>query len=191
MTDINFLGIFQGLRKNVINKCLYSHNEIVDFYECTGEILEKHSITSINDPWNSAQLSTVVGHQRSHDDEYIKKHGKIVKKQCITLENIIIENNLPNTIDYLSIDIENCEEEVFRVFPWDKYIFKTISLEEGHKHAAFLKSKGYQMVDNPYQVYKPWIDYFFVHESMIESYPYKILDHNDFIYGYPLDDDRY
>lgn len=173
--------LFENRRKNVIEKCLYSYNGVVDFYECCGKIYEETGISNSLDPWDAAHLSSVLGKTRPFHLKYVEKYGTVVKKECLTLEQVILDNGLPDTIDYLSIDIENSEEEVFRVFPFDKYRFLTIQIEEGDKHAKFLFKNGYLLVNNPYYRYEPWVDYFFIHRSIADSYPHDILDYREYV----------
>lgn len=168
-------------RRNVINKCLYSHNGTVEFYECSGSIDDKTPITNKSHRWNAAHLSSVKGQTKSCHHEYVERYGKVVQKESITLEQVIIDNELPSTIDYLSMDIENCEEEVFSVFPFDRYRFLAMSIEDGCRLGKLLSSKGYVMVENPYQLYEPSIDYYYIHKSMIETYPHAILDYRDYL----------
>lgn len=168
-------------RRNVINKCLYSHNGMVEFYECSGTVIEETTITEQSDHWDAAHLSSVKGLTRSCHQGYMEKYGTVVQKESITLEQVIIDNGLPDTIDYLSMDIENCEREVFSVFPFDRYRFLAMSIEDGCRLGGLLTTKGYVMVENPYQRYEPSIDYYYIHESMVDTYPYAILDYRDYL----------
>jgi hypothetical protein len=69
-----------------------------------------------------------------------------------TLESILVEYDVPSEIGYMNLDIEGAEYEVLRVFPFDKYKFKCISIEhnfEVEKRNNIFKllvSKGYQLV---------------------------------------------
>lgn len=49
--------------------------------------------------------------------------------QCDTLENILIRNNAPFYIDYLSIDIEGNEFKVLEFFPFSIWKFGMITIE--------------------------------------------------------------
>ena len=49
--------------------------------------------------------------------------------QGITLEHVLDACHAPEVIDYLSIDIEGHEFEVLRVFPFDRYKFRTMTVE--------------------------------------------------------------
>lgn len=58
----------------------------------------------------------------------IDKLGK-VEIACDTLENILIKSGCPNTIDYLSVDIEGNEVEAIRNFPFNKWRINYITIE--------------------------------------------------------------
>lgn len=94
-----------------------------------------------------------------------------------TLASILREHNAPPIIDYLSIDIEGSELGVLRTFPFDQYIFKTITIEHneyanGKQHRAalreILEANGYVFVKENEDLHG-WghsIDDFYVHKTM-------------------------
>ena len=49
--------------------------------------------------------------------------------ECDTLENILIKNNAPRFIDYLSIDVEGNEISVIENFPFNNWKFGNITIE--------------------------------------------------------------
>jgi FkbM family methyltransferase len=49
--------------------------------------------------------------------------------ECETIENILIKNNAPFYIDYLSIDIEGNEFKVLEFFPFNTWKFGIITVE--------------------------------------------------------------
>jgi hypothetical protein len=54
---------------------------------------------------------------------------KSVKRDCVLLADILERNDAPREIDYLSLDIEGGEYEVLRVFPFDKWMFRCMTIE--------------------------------------------------------------
>lgn len=172
---------FQGVRKNALNKCLYSHCGTVDFWELREEsVVEEISILNPDNHWNAAELSCVVGKARGNHNNYLEKYGQIVKKECITLEQVIVDYQLPNTIDFLHLDIENCEKDVFSVFPFDKYRFSVMCIEDGIAHYDLLVENNYVMVENTFYPYRPYIDYYYAHKSAFDFYPFVKLDVDNF-----------
>ena len=77
---------------------------------------------------------------------------KIIKVKTQLLHEILDANNAPEFIEYLSIDIEGVELEVFKTFPFDRYKFGCISLEHNYEEPRrtqikdLLKSKGYTYI---------------------------------------------
>lgn len=66
------------------------------------------------------------------------------------LMNILDQNNAPPLIDYLSIDIEGADFPVLRTVDFDKYNFRTITIEDNIPSLTweiinFLLSKGYDL----------------------------------------------
>jgi FkbM family methyltransferase len=49
--------------------------------------------------------------------------------ECDTLENILIKNNAPHFIDYLSIDVEGNEIAIIEKFPFNNWKFGAITIE--------------------------------------------------------------
>ena len=45
-----------------------------------------------------------------------------------------VENDFPNTIDYLSLDVDTASLSVLKILPFDEYRFKAITIE----HDAYL-----------------------------------------------------
>ena len=86
------------------------------------------------------------------------------KRNCVYLnadalkvdyKSLFEENNMPNEIDYLSLDIDSASYTALTLLPLDEYKFKVITIEhdfylhEGvhrDKQRAYLISKGYEMI---------------------------------------------
>jgi hypothetical protein len=82
------------------------------------------------------------------------------KRITDTLENILKKANAPNVIDYLSLDVEGAEWRILKNFPFDQYIFRTITIERPPPWLnALLFKNGYRFVKN-----YMW-DTFYVHSS--------------------------
>jgi FkbM family methyltransferase len=160
----SFNELLTAKRQLPVNKCLYSYNGEVDFYECHDkqERLYYEQLSGIPDciePW---WIDTV------------KDHGTLVKKECITLEQIIIDYNLPTTIDFLQMDIEGSELEVLTSFPFNKYTFLAMAIESGDRYKELLNKNNYTMVQNPFRG-KSNLDHYFIHNSILKDYPYGVL----------------
>ena len=51
-----------------------------------------------------------------------------------TLMNVLDKNNIPNIIDYLSIDVEGMEYDILRLFDFNKYHINTLTVEHNAAH---------------------------------------------------------
>ncbi len=68
------------------------------------------------------------------------------KRNVVSITTVFKETNVPEVIDYLSLDVEGAESFVMQSFPWDHYKFKFMTIE-GVKEDLSLKlnEQGYFM----------------------------------------------
>lgn len=72
-----------------------------------------------------------------------------IEVTCKTLDSILEENNVPIGFDFISIDIEGHEMEMFKGFALTKWKPKFILLEDhviNHYKHNYMKSNGYQLI---------------------------------------------
>ena len=68
----------------------------------------------------------------------------------VSLQDLLVENNAPNLIDYFSIDTEGSEFDILNAFDFSKFTFKCITVE--HNYHEIVRQKIYQLlIDNGYQ----------------------------------------
>lgn len=85
----------------------------------------------------------------NEDHHYRERAGKSIHKvQTITLDQLLAINDVPNRIDYLSLDTEGAELEILESFSWS-YDIQLITIEHNNSKnkeplAALLESKGYK-----------------------------------------------
>jgi len=66
--------------------------------------------------------------------------------------DVLKETNLPNVIDYMSLDVEGSEMDILEIFPFDKYCVKYATIETNNdknkekKMESLMKSKGYEFL---------------------------------------------
>lgn len=92
---------------------------------------------------------------------------------------LLEENNMPTTIDFLSLDLEppNLAFQVLRQIPWDKYRFNVIAFEHddyrgtGTKIPArkYLSDRGYILVQELNGLGVGGQDDIFIHSSLAEG----------------------
>lgn len=68
------------------------------------------------------------------------------KRNVVSITTVFKETNVPEVIDYLSLDVEGAESFVMQSFPWDQYKFKFMTIE-GVKEdlSSKLNEQGYFM----------------------------------------------
>jgi FkbM family methyltransferase len=99
--------------------------------------------------------------KRSETIDEFRSQNKVKKVKTITFEQLLDKFNAPAEMDYLSLDIEGAETRVFRGFPFDKYLFRCMTIERPTPELnEILLNNGYLFVKN----FK--VDTFYIHESM-------------------------
>jgi FkbM family methyltransferase len=78
-----------------------------------------------------------------------------------TLFDLIEENNLPNIIDYISIDTEGSEFDILNAFNFDEYAFRVMTVEHSYtteqdKIFKLLTSKGYVRILSDISSFDDW-----------------------------------
>jgi FkbM family methyltransferase len=105
------------------------------------------------------------------DAKGVANSSKLVEMETVTLESILVAANAPQTIDYLSIDIEGAEDRALLKFPFDKYIFTSITIERPSLQLRnLLASHDYVLVAEI-----PGLDCFYIHKSHQDRYFDNIL----------------
>lgn len=69
-----------------------------------------------------------------------------IKARTTTLQTVLDENNAPNIIDYLSLDIEGAELQALQSVDLNKYQFRIMTIEENGQQSSilqFLEPYGY------------------------------------------------
>lgn len=92
------------------------------------------------------------------------KKAEIIELTTTTLKEELIKHNSPKLIDYMSLDVEGAEYEILKNFPFDKFKFKSMSIERPNKNLDLLLER------NSYrQVAHLDYDVIYVHEDFISK----------------------
>lgn len=90
----------------------------------------------------------IVGEAMDNTDEK-STGGTIVSRYTVSLLSIFQKFNVPNSIDYLSLDVEGAESLLMMDFPFDRYQFKFMTVEcPKPELQTLLKANGYLMFNN-------------------------------------------
>jgi FkbM family methyltransferase len=76
-----------------------------------------------------AEFSTIDAFSGSDGHVGQRKQGKSYQVKTISLNDLLLKYDAPQTIDYLSIDTEGSEFEILRNFDFNKYSFRVITCE--------------------------------------------------------------
>lgn len=75
------------------------------------------------------ELSTIYEFKSLDRYRKERRQGKKYVVETVSLEDLLIQNNAPKVVDFLSIDTEGSEFLILKNFPFDKYIFKSVVVE--------------------------------------------------------------
>jgi FkbM family methyltransferase len=91
---------------------------------------------------------------------------------AITLEELIHHESVPETIDYLSLDVEGAEDDIMSTFPFQSHRFLAATIE---RPGALLRSS---LVDNGYILVAelPNLDAFYIHRQLADSYRIRAME---------------
>jgi FkbM family methyltransferase len=71
----------------------------------------------------------------------------VVKIQTVTIDTVFKQYEVPDVIDYLSIDVEGAEHRIFQGFDFSRYRIKTMTVERPKPPLkALLNRNGYAVV---------------------------------------------
>lgn len=99
------------------------------------------------------------------------KSDTLLKVKTKTLEEVLDANNAPAIMDYLSLDIEGAEWEALKNFNFNKYKWRSLTIEKPNLELDLLLDKnGYIQICHSY------FDTFYIHKDFIEEANLRNLD---------------
>ena len=97
---------------------------------------------------------------------YDATKDKVIRLKTRTLISVLEDYNVPSIIDYMSIDVEGAEERILSGFDFDKYTFKSITIERPTKLLRDLFNvQGYILIKEI-----PETDCFYIHKDFFQEY---------------------
>lgn len=101
----------------------------------------------------STILSGLDGYanNKEHNNMHFQKLNNKKEVEVLVRKplDVLKETNLPNIIDYMSLDVEGSEMDILKIFPFDKYCIKYATIETNNdknkekKMESLMESKGY------------------------------------------------
>lgn len=107
------------------------------------------------------ELSTIDSFSNKDQHQSFRRLGKHYAVQTISLTDLLIKHQAPRQIDYLSIDTEGSEYEILRVFNFDEFSIRIITVEHNYQPQRelifdLLTSHGYQRKYKDISIIDDW-----------------------------------
>ena len=93
---------------------------------------QSNETLTFNEVRSNPGYSTIDRFSESDSHREIRKKGLKYKVNTISLIDLLDKYDVPDTIDYLSIDTEGSEFEILSSFDFKKYKFKVITCEHNY-----------------------------------------------------------
>lgn len=86
---------------------------------------------------NEKELSTISRFSSSDNYKKIRKRGSKYKVETISMLDMLLQNQAPKIVDFLSIDTEGSEFWILKDFPFNEYRFNCVVVEHNFgKHKS-------------------------------------------------------
>ncbi len=92
---------------------------------------DSDSVITFNEA-NAPEYSTIDSYSRFDFHSKLRRGGKKYDVKTISLLDLLDKYNAPEIIDYLSIDTEGTEYDILSNFDFNKYKFRTITVEHNY-----------------------------------------------------------
>ena len=139
--------LIKNRKCKISNDCLYSESgKIVEFFETT-----KPEFSTIN----------ISGKQKDIHEDYRNKNNQKYELKTISFTDFSKKYNIPNNIDYVSIDTEGTEYEILKSIDLNKFKIKVFTIEHNfsanrEKIAKYLNKHGYARVMEEHSYIDDW-----------------------------------
>jgi FkbM family methyltransferase len=147
------MSLFQNRTVEIVTHCVYSKSgETVKFRESSVGELSGILEFAENDGWGET-----------------RRKGFIREVETISLEDLLIDNNAPNHINFLSIDTEGSEYEIVKDFNFKHWCIDFVVIE--HNFTSARESLRIKMEESGYRQIFPIIsawDSWFIREDLVE-----------------------
>jgi FkbM family methyltransferase len=84
---------------------------------------------------NARGLSTLDQYWSADGHAHLRDAVEIYPVQTVSLVDLLESNEAPTVIDYLSVDTEGSEFDIFKEFPFERYQISVISVEHNHSQS--------------------------------------------------------
>ena len=104
-------------------------------------------------------------------NKVVDENPEYSKRRTASLKTIFKKFNVPNKIDYLSLDVEGAEELIMNDFPFDQYQFDVLTIERVSVDLEnLLKRNGYVLVHYFRRFDSMWVHRSLDYQGMIKEH---------------------
>lgn len=112
--------------------------------------------TDASDP----ELSSIATFSGGDHFASVRSEGVEIKVETVSLDQLLVEHDAPEKIDYLSIDTEGNEYDILSHFDFSRHTIDLISVEQNRKTEAkieaLLTGHGYKRVFKEFSQWDGW-----------------------------------
>jgi FkbM family methyltransferase len=123
-------------------------------YSSTGQVIQ---FSEVDIP----ELSTISSYQEGDSHSESRKRNARYSVSTVSLEDLLLRNNSPRAITYLSIDTEGSEYDILKGFPFWNWEISIISVEHNYTESRekldiLLKQNGFKRVLEEVSQFDSW-----------------------------------
>jgi FkbM family methyltransferase len=119
--------------------------------DCIGSVTGEKVRFILADVYGGMEVHAGIDSHKDKRDAYLAQ-GEVIDLTTISLDDFLMANNAPRSIDYLSIDTEGSEFDILNAFPFDRWTIRFITVEHNftplrEKIYTLLTSFGYHRTE--------------------------------------------
>lgn len=153
------------------------HNQLFQNRKCKIDLRCVFSETGVNIQFQETKLPELSTLSQFFSKDVHKKNRvsvKLYEVETVTLRDLLIQNESPSRIDYLSIDTEGSEIEIINGFNFDEWDIRFLSVEITSdlklREANEIMTKfGYRQILAEFSEWEAW---FLKNCYLVEEFPY-------------------
>lgn len=96
---------------------------------CQCSVYSESDLTLLFDVANDDDLYSGISQHIDCHKSVVDSNKRTIQTQTISLLDLLVKNDAPSFIEYLSLDTEGSEYEILKGFKFDNYIFGLIDVE--------------------------------------------------------------
>lgn len=111
-----------------------------------GAIKQNETFVTLYQPSKEIGLATLIPNELSYRPQPSLGELLTYKVPAKGINELFIEYDVPNKIDFLNLDIEGSENEVLDYLDFERWRVKLICIEDGEKYEGLLRKRNYNKI---------------------------------------------